>query len=268
MEGCSINTPKPVAIELIKSQTSVMISPTPTQISPTPSLTPTETAPLINQICSPLANVPIGELEQIITQPFKQPPAGFDYDHQGVDFSFYRRNDQVGILGVSVNSVLPGKVVAIMREKYVYGNAIIIETQLDQLPQNWLSKINPPPLSPTITPDSRLTCPTVESDTFSELDSSVRSLYVLYAHLNQAPIASLGDEITCGQKIGEVGSSGKSTNPHLHLETRIGPSNATFSGIAHYDNRATAEEMHNYCVWRVSNLFQMFDPMKLLHVNN
>jgi murein DD-endopeptidase MepM/ murein hydrolase activator NlpD len=73
-----------------------------------------------------------------------------------------------------------------------------------------------------------------------------------------------GQAVTCGQTIGAIGSSGNALNPHLHLEVRAGPSRASFSSMAHYDNSASAEEMANYCAWRVSGIFQLIDPLRLL----
>jgi murein DD-endopeptidase MepM/ murein hydrolase activator NlpD len=43
----------------------------------------------------------------------------------------------------------------------------------------------------------------------------------LYAHL-QAYYVEAGDDIGKGQTIGEMGSTGNSTGPHLHFEIRQG----------------------------------------------
>ncbi len=44
-------------------------------------------------------------------------------------------------------------------------------------------------------------------------------LSTLYGHLSRIDVAS-GDLVTCGQRIGLVGSTGYSTGPHLHFEVR------------------------------------------------
>jgi murein DD-endopeptidase MepM/ murein hydrolase activator NlpD len=51
--------------------------------------------------------------------------------------------------------------------------------------------------------------------------TSNKTYYMIYAHLSKRCV-SKGDKVAQGQKIGESGSTGNSTGPHLHLEIRRG----------------------------------------------
>jgi hypothetical protein len=189
-------------------------------------------------LCSPLEGYSRSELTASISNPFKPPArAGSDDPHQGVDL-------------------------AVSLDRFPYGNAIMVETPLETLPDGWRAQAQLPTPAPTLPPHPALTCPQV--DLGLGLNYEKRSLYLLYAHM-QSPVAyQLGDAITCGARLGEIGQSGNALNPHVHIETRLGPGGARFQGLAHYETRASAAEMSAYCLWRVSGTFQLVDPMQLL----
>ncbi len=221
--------PDPVGIDIHQ----VVQTSTPFHFSPTQS---PEIQPVF-EICSPLSIHPLEELPEIISDPYHPPPPGKEERHQGVDFSYYRRGDRLSIRGVGVQSVLAGTVAMALAETFPYGNVIIVETTQDSL----------------------------AADLAGDLEiASGESLYVLYAHLENSPEIGLGEKVTACQPLGKVGMSGNAGVPHLHIETRIGPSGTHFQGMRFYDTRATQEEKDNYLLWRTSGVYRHFNPMDLL----
>jgi murein DD-endopeptidase MepM/ murein hydrolase activator NlpD len=230
--------------------------------TPTPSPTPVPATPTqAFEICSPLEGIKLSEMAQpdLLKNPFQAPRPGMDDGHFGADFAYWSRGTRKTMLGLPVLSVLNGRVAGIIHNHVPYGNAVIIETPLETVPAAWLPEFPIP--APTIQPAPNLYCPPDPADYPA---GAGRSLYLLYAHFNQPPQVALGQSVTCGQAIGEVGTTGLSVNPHLHLETRVGPSGVIFPEMVHYDTAATDLEMSTYCTWRVRGLFQAFDPVTLL----
>lgn len=203
-----------------------------------PTISPTPT--LAFRMCSPLSIHPLEELPQIVGSPYNPPPPNKKEErHHGVDFAYYHYGDRDTMLGEPVQSVLPGRVTASLMDCNPYGNFVIIETPRTWLPNEIVERLG---------------------------IASGQSLYLLYAHLNKPPLVNLGDEVEACQWLGEVGMSGFTEIPHLHLETRLGPSGKVFAVMRFYDTRATPEEMDNYVLWRTSGDFQHFDPMTLLTI--
>jgi murein DD-endopeptidase MepM/ murein hydrolase activator NlpD len=217
------------------------------------------------QLCSPLEGLTLAQLPQIDVNPFVAPHPGKDDGHTGVDFSYWSRGTRTTMLGLPVYSALPGKVAAVLPNRLPYGNAVIIETPLDMLPSGWLNALQLPGPVPTVAPAPVMMC--TEPAEPANWDINKRSLYVLYAHLYQPAIVKPGENLNCGQQIGGVGTTGMSSNDHLHFEVRVGPSGATFASMAYYDTSASLEEMSTYCEWRISQLFELIDPMKLISLH-
>jgi murein DD-endopeptidase MepM/ murein hydrolase activator NlpD len=162
---------------------------------------------------------------------------GKDDRHQGVDFSYYRQDGRATIEGEGVQSVLAGRVAAAIQDSFPFGNLVIVETAKDDLTDDLLQKLKL---------------------------ADGQSLYVLYAHLEAPPLVQPGDTVQACQALGAVGKSGNAGVAHLHLETRIGPSRTVFSGMAYYTPQASQLERDEYVLWRMSGVFQHFDPMILL----
>ena len=212
---------------------------TATHIPPTeepPTSTPQEKT--ASTICSPLEGHAIDELRLIVSAPYDPPPPGKEERHHGVDFSYYRRGVRTSIQGVGVQAVLDGVVAASGIDTYPYGNFVIIETAWDLVPA-WLIE---------------------QTDL-----ANGQSLYLVYAHMEEAPQVALGETIGSCQLIGAVGVSGNAVEPHLHLEARVGPAGIDFpEGMAFYHTQTTEAERENYTRWRTGGEFLHFDPMTIL----
>lgn len=189
------------------------------------------------KICSPLNDFPLEKLPKIVSDPYDPPPMGSDDRHQGVDFVYHRlAGIEIPILGVQVNSVLPGFVAGSIEESFPYGNLVIVETPGSWMPKEWLDVLGM---------------------------TAEQSLYLLYAHLQEKPMVNLGDSVISCQPIGKVGNSGNTEAAHLHLETRIGPGGGRFPSMYGLLQDAPEEARKNYNLWRKSGVFLHFDPMLL-----
>ncbi|MDD5367687.1 MAG: peptidoglycan DD-metalloendopeptidase family protein, partial [Anaerolineaceae bacterium] len=238
--GCSSPVVAPLLTPtLLPSKTSTRAtSPTYTGIPAStllpPSMTPSQASSV--SLSSPLQGIALAELPEIVTNPFQFPRPGQDSGHHGTDFAFYSHGSFMSILGMPVQAVLPGQVALVVSDRPPYGNALLIETPIEVLPngvQRAILQMEPTP-APTTIPS--LTCPTVQ--TTPTWDAGRQSVYLLYAHLAATPKFQMGDDVEGGEVIDQVGNSGVSSNPHLHLEVRIGPAGARFTGMSHYNNRA------------------------------
>lgn len=245
-EGEALPGPEAVATAAHATPTytqEVIILDTPTATeAPTPMVNSSQTAPAATdvpsfELCSPLEIHSLQELPDIISDPYNPPPPGREERHHGVDFSYYRRGERLSIQGVGVQSVLSGNVAAALAGSFPYGNIVIIETLGADLPEGW---------------DERLGLAAGES------------LYILYAHLEEAPLVDPGETVGVCQPLGTVGMSGNAGIAHLHLETRRGPSGAVFAEMQYYDTRASESAQQNYELWRTSGVFRHFNPMDLL----
>lgn len=270
--ACSQNTPVPPFTLTPPDPISSTWTPTHTEAAATLTATASQTPtsqPVPSQtpeprlvLCSPMQGYTLSELPEMVANPYYPPAPGSDDPHQGVDLAVFATNSRVALAGSPVSAALPGTVVTIIHDRFPYGNAVLIETPLEiASTQDWKQAGIPEP-APTIEPRSALTCPPFDQS--PGWDTKRRSLYVLYAHLQSFTDLEAGQPISCGQELGQVGSSGNALNPHLHFEVRAGPASANLGSMAHYDTSASANEMATYCLWRISGLFQLVDPMVLL----
>ena len=243
------------------SATSRLLTSTLHTSTPNPDSLPTAAALQAFEACSPLESYELAQLPELVSNAFNPPPPGSDDPHHGVDLADLLPGSQVAVSGRRVQAVLPGQVAGIIIDRFPYGNALLVETPLDRLPAAWLDHLYLPQPAEGAPVHTSLTCPPEALEPWP--DQGERSLYLLYAHLEETPALQAGDWVACGQAIGSVGMSGNALNPHLHLEVRVGPSGAGFTSLAHYDPGATLEEMAAYCTWRVGGRFIAIDPLNL-----
>ena len=62
-------------------------------------------------------------------------------------------------------------------------------------------------------------------------DSNGNTYSTLYAHMNSAPVVSVGQPVSKGQLLGYVGTTGNSTGNHLHLEMKV---NGVLTSVTNY----------------------------------
>ncbi len=208
----------------------------------TPGASPTSpvvspTIPYVFRICSPVATLSLNDLSPFISSPYHVGRGGKNY-HEGMDITYYQLNGvKDSILGVSIQAGLAGRVAAAISGSYPYGNFVIIETRRESLPTDLTKKLK---------------------------ITEGKSLYLLYAHMQDTPLVGLSEDVSACQSIGKVGNSGNTDAPHLHLEARIGRSNVTFDVLSALVDGVTPEERANYVLWHSGAEFKDFDPMLLL----
>lgn len=235
-------------LEPTATSTAIALLPTP---SPTPG---------VFAVCSPLEDETFDSLPPILTKPIELPAHfGQDFGHPGLDFAYFQRGDRTSIQGIEVYAILSGKVVLTLDNDYPYGYTVVIETPLEGLPEDLQETLLEGYAAVPEDVEYQYNCPDVQTPAIT----GEYSLYHLYAHLEAPPSFSWGDAITYGQLLGTVGNTGWSSNPHLHLETRLGPSGLDITTMAHYETTATEEQMSNYCLWRSSGYYQVIDPFLL-----
>lgn len=262
LSACAARINAPAGVTTAESTPQPVLRVTPSQAatatsapSPTPTATPTPF-----KACSPLEGLSIPEMTQIVSNPFQAPLPGRDDGHHGTDFAYYSRGSRKTMLGLPIYSVLAGRIASVIDNRPPYGNMIIVETPLDQLPAGLLDGISFSPQTLPAPGDIRLMCPTPASP--PQWDSSHQSLYLLYAHMVEHEPLTIGQAVACGDSLGGVGTTGASVNPHLHFEVRLGPAGASFPALSHYSTTATDAERSGYCTWRVSGVFRMADPIQ------
>ena len=249
--GVVLTTQAPPVTQTSMPASTTTQTPVATEADPSP--TPTITG---FEVCSPLEEETFETLPLILINPLDIPSFGRDTGHHGVDFAYFRRGERESIEGIEIYAILSGKTVLTLDDDIPYGYTVLIETPLSDLPQDLQETLLAGYLPVPADPNYRLFCPEVTPPTLT----GEFSVYHLYAHMQLRPSFDSGDPIPCGTVLGTVGNTGYSSSPHLHLETRLGPAGAAFETMAHYENTNSLEQISNYCLWRMSGYYQLFDP--------
>ncbi|MHB8134486.1 MAG: M23 family metallopeptidase [Anaerolineaceae bacterium] len=231
---------------------------------PIPTLIPV-VLPEKSKISSPFEDKDLSELASMISNPYRPPEVGSDDPHQGVDFSDVDKESRVAYPGREVKAIIDGEAIGIMQDRFPYGNAVLIKTNVVSLPKNWRVYLESLEIPGLWNKNTSLTCPEGWNDAPENQNSL--SLYILYAHMRDPIDIELGQKLFSGDKLGVVGMSGNALAPHLHLEMRYGFDEESFGSMSHYDVTATQEEMSNYCRWRVSGWFKLIDPITILSID-
>lgn len=248
------------------------VSPTPT-IAFTSTPTPAPTAIVIPSptlppyagflISSPLEDIRLDELSSILSTSYQPPSPGWDDGHHGVDFAYWSRGSHEKMEGLGVFALMAGTVAGITNDRKPYGNQIIIETPLSKIPPELLAQWQPVQMATPYPINPRIpACESIQSQVWEIQPDSV---YTLYGHLLHPVEFQIGDRVEAGQQIGQVGTTGASVNPHLHLEMRWGPHGTKFASMGFYDTSITDSERENYCLWRVSGQFILLNPMDVVN---
>ncbi|PKO13287.1 MAG: hypothetical protein CVU39_19955 [Chloroflexi bacterium HGW-Chloroflexi-10] len=264
LTSCTTTMQQPTLISTMQKPPVLVHTPTETIIptyTPTPIQLSTSTPTPVVWV-SPLQEIALQDLPATIYNPFHLPKAGSDDPHQGVDFSEVDPQSRITLEGMAVQSILAGRVVQVMEDRFPYGNAVLVVSGPAEIPLNWLTAINKMETPSPWRANPALSCPQGWEDAPEQ--SEQIHLFVLYAHLKNATDVQVEDGILAGQVLGEIGMSGNALAPHLHVEIRYAYSEAIPDSMAHYDVSATAPEMMQYCRWRVSGWYRPLDPMSLL----
>ena len=134
--------------ETLPSELSETITPVITRV-----ITPTEEihavlettivveTPNIPMISSPIEGKTISDLVDMISNPFLPPVEGSDDPHQGVDISDLDSLTNIALTGKEVQAIVGGQVVSVMSNRFPYGNAILIVSLEENLPDNLINNL-------------------------------------------------------------------------------------------------------------------------------